>query len=56
MVRSDFSIAFAISVSDYERWSAMTKQELMADTSGQVVRIPHQGDWFGQLKRELGIK
>jgi hypothetical protein len=42
--------------SDYERWSGMTKQELMADTSGEVVRIPHQGDWFGKVKRELRME
>ena len=40
---------------EWERWSQMTKQELMADDSGAVVRIPHQGDWHGKVRRELGI-
>jgi hypothetical protein len=39
---------------DWERWSKMSKQELMADESGEVVRIQHRGDWFEQLKKELG--
>ena len=41
--------------SDWERWSRMSKQELMVDQSGEVIRIPHQGDWFGKVKQELGI-
>ncbi len=40
---------------DWEIWSKMTKQELKDDDSGAVVRIPHQGDWYAQVKRELGI-
>lgn len=40
---------------DWERWSRMTKQELMADESGEVCRIEHRGkDWFEKVKRELG--
>ena len=39
---------------DGERWSKLSKQELMADESGEVVRIQHRGDWFGQVKKELG--
>jgi hypothetical protein len=39
---------------DWERWSRMTKQELMADESGEVVRIVHRPGWFEQVKRELG--
>lgn len=42
--------------SDWERWSRMSKPELIADTSGEVIRIPHQGDWFGKVKRELEIQ
>lgn len=40
---------------DWELWSRMTKQELMADDSGAVVRIPHRGDWYARVKRELEI-
>ncbi len=40
---------------DWEIWSRMTKQELMADDSGAVVRIPHRGDWYARVKKELGI-
>ena len=39
--------------SDWERWSRMSKQELMADGSGEVVRIPHQGRWLERVKQEL---
>ena len=41
--------------SNWERWSKMSKQELMADDSGEVVRIPHRGDWYNRVKRELGV-
>lgn len=40
---------------DWEIWSRMSKQELMADESGAVVRIPHVGDWHAKVKRELGL-
>ena len=40
---------------DWEHWSKMSKQELMNDQSGSVVRIPHQGDWYARVKRELGL-
>lgn len=40
---------------DWERWSKMSKQELMADDSGSVVRIPHQGDWYARVRRELDL-
>src|SRR5215207_7561496 len=40
---------------DWEHWSKMSKQELMNDQSGAVVRIPHQGDWYARVKRELGL-
>ncbi len=41
---------------DWERWSRMTKQELMADESGEVCRIEHRGkDWFEKVKQELGV-
>lgn len=42
---------------DWENWSQMDKQELMAEAEqgGEVTRIPHQGDdWFDRIKRELG--
>jgi hypothetical protein len=39
---------------DWERWSRMTKQELMADDSGEVVRIVHRAGWFEKVKQELG--
>jgi hypothetical protein len=32
----------------------MSKQELMANESGEVVRIQHRIDWFQQVKEELG--
>jgi len=41
---------------DWERWSQMSKQQLIADDSGAVVRIPHQGDWYARVKRELRIE
>jgi len=41
---------------DWERWSRMSKQELMADESGEVVRIVHRPGWFEKVKRELGIE
>ncbi len=41
---------------DWEIWSRMSKQELMADDSGAVVRIPHRGDWHAWVKRELEIE
>jgi hypothetical protein len=41
---------------DWERWSRMSKQELMADESGEVVRIVHGPGWFERVKRELGIE
>jgi len=40
---------------DWERWSKMSKQELMGDETGEVVRVPHQGDWFAKVKDALGI-
>lgn len=40
--------------SGWERWSRMTKQELRADKSGEVVRIEHRRDWFEKVKKELG--
>ncbi len=39
---------------DWERWSRMTKQDLMADQSGAVRKIVHLGDWFGRVQQELG--
>jgi hypothetical protein len=39
---------------DWECWSKMSKQELMADESGEVVSIQHRIDWFQQTKEELG--
>jgi hypothetical protein len=44
--------------SDPERWSGTPKQQLIAeaDRGGEVARIPHQGDWFERVKRELGIE
>jgi hypothetical protein len=39
---------------DWECWSKMSKQELMANESGEVVRIQHRIDWFQQVKEELG--
>jgi len=39
---------------DWERWSKMTKQELMADESGDIVRIVHRPSWFEKVKQELG--
>lgn len=43
---------------DPERWSGTPKQQLIAeaDRGGEVARIPHQGDWFEKVKRELGIE
>ena len=32
----------------------MTKQELMADESGEVVRILHCAGWFEKVRQELG--
>lgn len=32
----------------------MTKQELMADESGEVVRIVHRPGWFEKVMQELG--
>ena len=45
--------------SDWERWSGQTKGELKAeaDRGGEVVRIEHRGDdWFGRVRRELGVR
>lgn len=44
--------------SDWEHWSKMTKQELMAEAErgGEVTRIPHQGDWYRRVREELGIR
>jgi hypothetical protein len=39
---------------DWERWSRMTKQELMADESREVVRIVHRPGWFERVRQELG--
>ena len=41
---------------DWERWSKMTKQDLMADESGEVVRIVHRPGWFEKVKRELRVE
>jgi hypothetical protein len=38
---------------DWERWSRMSKQDLMSDDSGEVTKIVHQGDWFGRVKEAL---
>ena len=38
---------------DWERWSRMTKQELIADESGEVVRIVHRAGWFEKVRQEL---
>ena len=38
-----------------ERWSKMSKQELMADESGEIVRIIHRPGWFKKVQEELGI-
>jgi hypothetical protein len=46
--------AIYIISADWERWSRMTKQDLMADQSGAVRKIVHQGDWFGRVQQELG--
>ena len=40
----------------WEPWSRMTEQELTAYQSGEVKRIPHQGDGFGKGKQELEIR
>ena len=41
--------------SNEERWSEMTKQDLIE--SGDAKRIPHQGqDWYEKYKRELDIR
>ena len=40
----------------WEPWSRMTEQELTAYQSGEVKRIPHQGDGFGKVKQELEIR
>lgn len=42
---------------DWETWSHMDKQELMAEAErgGDVTRIPHLGDdWPAKIRRELG--
>lgn len=40
---------------DWKRRAGANKQELRADTSGDVVVIPHQGDdWFAKVQQELG--
>ena len=39
---------------DWKRWSRMTKQELLADESGEVVRIVHRPGWFEKIMQELG--
>ncbi len=39
---------------DWERWSRMSKQELMADESGEVVRIVHRAGWFEKVRQALG--
>ena len=46
--------AIYIISADWERWSRMTKQDLMADQSGAVRKFVHRGDWFGRVQQELG--
>jgi hypothetical protein len=50
-----FGNAIYIIDSDWKRWSRMTKRELLAH-SHDVTRIIHRGDWFREVKRELGIR
>ena len=45
--------------SGWESWSEQDKQELMAEAeqTGEVTRIPHQGDaWFKRIKEALDIQ
>lgn len=42
--------------SDWKRWSRMTKQELLANRSGDITRIIHRGDWFWRVQSQLGIR
>lgn len=42
--------------SDWKRWSRMTKQELLANRSGEVSRIIHRGDWFWRVQCLLGVR
>jgi hypothetical protein len=35
--------------------STKTKQELLANHTGEIRKIVHQGDWFGRVRRELSI-
>jgi hypothetical protein len=43
---------------DWEAWSQLDKQELMAEAErgGDVARILHQGDWHQRIKKELGVQ
>jgi hypothetical protein len=44
---------------DWESWSQMDKQELMAEAEqgGEVTRIPHQGEhWPAQIRRALDLE
>jgi len=40
---------------DRERWSMMSKQELIADESGEIVRIIHRPGWLKNVQEDLGI-
>jgi hypothetical protein len=52
----EFGNAIYIINSDWKRLSSKTKQELLANHSGEITKMVHKGDWFSRVKRGLGIR
>nr|MDP9475793.1 hypothetical protein [Actinomycetota bacterium] len=51
-----FGNAIYVIHSDWRRLSRTTKQDLLLRRSREVTRIVHKGNWFGRVKRALGIR